>query len=493
MLSQRLLKFTLLLALTLNLTSCKKDTQMISNKTTDLYGNEILLDKDGKVIMKNFTYKIPGIFEEKLQTIKISDSEFLQSEKERATKQLNEIKKILDSSPYKDYKPIYFDPKSEGDYLLFDKWLQLSYKAPKYGSIAPWTNSEKAYYESLKTKRERYIYLVIRSGLISAVIDLPQELIYDPKEQVDNNGNLINKEYASIYNKVMKNMHTLKSDFFAGEWAISAQLLGNIDEYSTLWASGFKARGVQSLFLAAQLGNLDAFNTLVSEYGYSGAYTMGLNKNIQKSFFIKNLFEQTIPKEFINRRDSSVFISFPSNSEINSIKSYPPFDEFGMIPYLDELIGVDWVLDNSKKDIYGDVISELKDNYINNGKLLDPRDINSTVESRKEFMDKLNWLVDRRVITSDISLPYETDWKQKDIELVTDTETLSAKVISLYPPQGYPNAPYYFTPEQLKELFHSGKLDKKLNPTIPAIYRDHFPEDLREKILKFGRDRGIKD
>ena len=65
--------------------------------------------------------------------------------------------------------------------------------------------------------------------------------------------------------------------------------------------------------------------------------------------------------------------------------------------------------------------------------------------------------------------------------------------MSLTPPEGYPNAPYYNTPEELTRLYEAGKLDKKLNPLTPVMYRDSFPEDLRQKILNYAKEHNIKD
>lgn len=81
----------------------------------------------------------------------------------------------------KRYKPLYLYPSlktGETSTLLeFKAWRDLYLKDPPKGKIAPWTKKEKAYYESLQTKRERYQYLVIRSGLRSAVIDIPFDAI----------------------------------------------------------------------------------------------------------------------------------------------------------------------------------------------------------------------------------------------------------------------------------------------------------------------------
>ncbi|HEB9352043.1 TPA: hypothetical protein RZK41_001798, partial [Campylobacter coli] len=93
------------------------------------------------------------------------------------SKALFEGDRILRNSPYKDYKPIYLDPNfytgQASTLLEFKEWQSIYLKDPIKGSIAPWTKAEKAYYKSLKTKRERYKYLIIRSGIRSTVIDIP--------------------------------------------------------------------------------------------------------------------------------------------------------------------------------------------------------------------------------------------------------------------------------------------------------------------------------
>ena len=95
-----------------------------------------------------------------------------------ASKLVLEARSILDSSPYKNYKPLYYNPKpnslGQTDYLSFKPWLDISYK-PSSNKIAPWTKTEKAYYESLKDKRDRYIYLVKRSNLKCTMIDIPED------------------------------------------------------------------------------------------------------------------------------------------------------------------------------------------------------------------------------------------------------------------------------------------------------------------------------
>ncbi|RTJ18437.1 hypothetical protein C3H88_09395, partial [Campylobacter jejuni] len=94
---------------------------------------------------------------------------------EEYSKALFEAHNIKRNSPYKDYKPQYLDPEfhtgEKSTLLEFKDWQSIYLKDPIKGAIAPWTKAEKAYYKSLKTKRERYKYLAIRSGLRSVVID----------------------------------------------------------------------------------------------------------------------------------------------------------------------------------------------------------------------------------------------------------------------------------------------------------------------------------
>lgn len=123
-----------------------------------------------------------------------NDSAYLKEK----SQMLLEARSILDSSPYKNYEPLYYNPKpnslGQTDYLSFKPWLDISYK-PSSTKIAPWTKTEKAYYESLKDKRDRYIYLVKRSNLKCTMIDIPDDAI----GRVDSNGKLTKPEYAEIY------------------------------------------------------------------------------------------------------------------------------------------------------------------------------------------------------------------------------------------------------------------------------------------------------
>nr|WP_244914954.1 hypothetical protein [Helicobacter equorum] len=163
-----------------------------------------------------------------------------------------------------------------------------------------------------------------------------------------------------------------------------------------------------------------------------------------------------------------------------------------MLPYIDEIMGVDWVMDLNM--LYGYSVDadrwtlERCIREIDEGKLLDPRDPKATEQTRLEFKERIRTIRFRRY---DADLP--NDWTQKQVDLYIDSMLLEAKIMAVIPPQGYPNAPTYYIPEYLDELYEAGKLDKLLNPTIPAIYRESFPQELRDKIQWYAKKHNIKE
>ena len=379
------------------------------------------------------------------------------------SKYLLDSRSILDSSPYKNYKPLYYNPKpnslGQTDYLSFKPWLDISYK-PISTKLSPWTKSEKAYYESLKDKRDRYIYLVKRSNLKCTMIDIPDDAI----GRVDSNGKLTKPEYAEIYDEVDRNKNTLKSELFIGEWNLCAGVLGNPSAFGTGGSAGFKARDFQKAFLAAQLGVVEALNYLADSFKYY-TYGMGVNKNLDTYEKIRKLYKN------------------------------PPLDEYGMMPYLDEIVGNYFVMDFNRGgvilDPIADTVHHLREMVEDKGKLLDPRDIDANETTREEFLKYAKETLHDFQAPYDVAEPDDTELKQ--VMLNRDSGILEAKIMSLTPPEGYPNAPYYNTPEELTRLYEAGKLDKKLNPLTPVMYRDSFPEDLRQKILSYAKEHNIKD
>ena len=414
-------------------------------------GMEIPFDKKTNLMIpNNDNYKKPR-----------TNKEYLEIQ----SKYLLEARSILDSSPYKNYKPLYYNPKpnslGQTDYLSFKPWLDISYK-PSSTKISPWTKTEKAYYESLKDKRDRYIYLVKRSNLKCTMIDIPDDAI----GRVDSNGKLTKPEYAEIYDEVNSHKGTLKSELFAAEWNICAGVLGDMGGFVGgvgLGYAGFKARAYQSMFLSAQLGQDGALEALADLFEYS-TYLVGLNKNLQMA------------------------------EEFRKLAKNPPLDEYGMMPYLDEIVGNYFVMDFNRGlalDTDGRVMRYFRKLVEDEGKLLDPRDIDANETTREEFMTKMKDVLKDEMLPFDVAEPDDQEYKQ--VILNRDINILEAKIMSLTPPEGYPNAPYYNTPEELTRLYEAGKLDKKLNPLTPVMYRDSFPEDLRAKILSYAKEHNIKD
>ena len=375
-------------------------------------------------------------------------------------------RQILNSSPYKDYKPSYFNPNpneyGQTEYLSFEPWYKLSFK-PNSKEISPWTKKEKAYYESLKDKRDRYIYLVKRSNLKCSMLEIPDDAI----ARVDEKGRLTKPEYKDIYDTVERNVDTLKSRLFSGEWRVCAGILGDKRAFASatvLNNSGFKSRARQSVFLAAQLGEVDALKVL-ARYFSTSAYMSGSNKNLSRSLEFQALYKN------------------------------PPLDEYGMIPYLDEIVGSDFIMDFNRGGVAaipdGGFHLGLKEIVQEKGELLDPRDIDANEKTREEFTNFIKKVLPDSM--EEFNGGFPKDWDNKRLNLYIDSTLLESKIMSLTPPEGYPNAPYYNTPEELKRMYESGKLDKRLNPLTPAMYKPSFPKDLKDKIEEYAKEHNIKD
>ena len=420
-----------------------------------------LMDNTYTVIAPN-GMEIP--FDKKTNLIIAEKNPNMQLAPDLAAKVVLDSRSILDSSPYKNYKPLYYNPKpnslGQTDYLSFKPWLDISYK-PSSTKLSPWTKSEKAYYESLKDKRDRYIYLVKRSNLKCTMIDIPDDAI----GRVDSSGKLTKPEYAEIYDEVDRNKNTLKSELFIGEWGICAGVLGDRESLGNGNEGGFKAREFQAVFLAAQLGVVEALHVLADCFKYY-TYTVGVNKNLDTYEKILKLYKN------------------------------PPLDEYGMMPYLDEIVGNYFVMDFNRDGVInnadGSLHKRLRKLVEDKGELLDPRDLDANETTREEFVNYIKSHMGKFQEEYGKGA-FPNRWSEKDLSLYIDSALLEAKIMSLTPPEGYPNAPYYNTPEELTRLYEAGKLDKKLNPLTPVIYRDSFPEDLRQKILSYAKEHNIKD
>lgn len=383
--------------------------------------------------------------------------------REIQTQALLEANAILMDSPYKDYKPKILNPElkagQNSTLLEFKRIQSYYYKEPPIGKVAPWTKKEKAYYESLKTKRERYKYLLIRSGLRSGAVNIP----YQAYCNIDENSNLINPNFAEIYEEVDENRGTLGYGYLPlAEWELAAGLLGDvygIGGATAFFNTGFKARGIQVYWIYMQVLSLSG---VLDNYEPALALGYGLVGNLKKQNMLKK-FEKN-----------------------------PPYDKFKMLPYLDEMIGVDWVMDFNEhlliNDAGGDALSWICQK-IEKGELLDPRDIRATSDDRIAF-DKQRKTSDFR--TFDMEKPNE--WSVENMESFKMHLRLQAGIATMTPHQSYPNAPIYATPEYLQKLYDDGKFDaKKWDITIPAIYREHFPQYLRDEIEAFAKKHNIRD
>ena len=410
-------------------------------------GDEVLFDKETNLIVSKGGR---------------GDSAYLKEK----SKMLLDSRQILNSSPYKDYKPSYFNPNpneyGQTEYLSFEPWYKLSFK-PNSKEISPWTKKEKAYYESLKDKRDRYIYLVKRSNLKCSMLEIPDDAI----GRVDEKGRLTKPEYKDIYDTVERNVDTLKSRLFSGEWRVCAGILGDKRAFASatvLNNSGFKSRARQSVFLAAQLGEVDALKVL-ARYFSTSAYMSGSNKNLSRSLEFQALYKN------------------------------PPLDQHGMIPYLDEIVGSDFIMDFNRGGVAaipdGGFYLGLKEIVQDKGELLDPRDIDANEKTREEFTNFIKKVLPDSM--EEFNGGFPQDWDSKRLNLYIDSTLLESKIMSLTPPEGYPNAPYYNTPEELKRMYESGKLDKRLNPLTPAMYKPSFPKDLKDKIEEYAKEHNIKD
>ncbi|OUT10889.1 thioredoxin reductase, partial [Campylobacter concisus] len=164
-------------------------------------------------------------------------------------------------------------------------------------------------------------------------------------------------------------------------------------------------------------------------------------------------------------------------------------------PYLDEIVGSYFVMDFNRDNLVvipsGGFHAGLREIVEEKGELLDPRDIDANETTRNEFDNFIKKVLDDN--KEDFKGGFPAEWDERRLSLYIDSTLLEAKIMSLTPPEGYPNAPYYNTPEELTRLYEAGKLDKKLNPLTPVMYRESFPEDLRAKILSYAKEHNIKE
>ncbi|EFP2895324.1 hypothetical protein HP685_001942, partial [Campylobacter jejuni] len=153
---------------------------------------------------------------------------------------------------------------------------------------------------------------------------------------------------------------------FRQEWGIAAGILGKPEYFVRSKNHGFNARMIQCFILYIQLtgGGYEELGIKRGIYNYAdnlleiGIGMAGIHKNPLRAKLVKDLAKTIQP------------------------------DEFGMLPFIDEIMGVDWVIDYNKyriaRDESGDIYKALRSDIVE-GKIKDPRDIDSTYESRREF------------------------------------------------------------------------------------------------------------
>ncbi|TKX34235.1 hypothetical protein, partial [Campylobacter taeniopygiae] len=249
---------------------------------------------------------------------------------------------------------------------------------------------------------------------------------------------------------------TLASDLIAGEYQLCLGILGNKKAFYNaaieLSSAGLKSRGFQALWLGVQLGDKDALEALY--YRSIEIYDNPLKQQIIKNF-----------------------------------AKHPPYDKYGMLPFLDELISTEWIIDPNEYNFIYDIDNKVMKTLsyvVSDGKLK-----NSTPESRWKFDQEIDAY--KKGCARNYSYDIPNRWSEAKVETYLEELYLQAKLAALTPPQGYPNAPYYFTPEKLEWYYKRHKLDRLLDPRIPAINRYNFPEELRAKIRAYAKEHGIKE
>ncbi|HDZ5107755.1 TPA: hypothetical protein RTH10_001690, partial [Campylobacter jejuni] len=116
-----------------------------------------------------------------------------------------------------------------------------------------------------------------------------------------------------------------------------------------LASAGLMSRGFQALWLGAQLGDKRALEDLNN--GSFDAFIIGAHNNPLKKQLIKDFAK------------------------------HPPYDKYGMLPFLDELISTEWIIDPNEYNFIYDIDNGVMRTMlgdIREGKYKDPRDVDST-------------------------------------------------------------------------------------------------------------------
>ena len=518
----------------------------------------------------------------------------------------------MDKSPYKNYKPLIYKKDSimngfrgySNANLYVANWKKIYLKGSMRGNkIAPWTNSEKAYYESLDG-RGRYDYLVIRSGLESSIItkkeyalrqiDRPKEKVYiqtydEAREEYiallrmiqgetfyAKSSKEVNQIYITRHNmfisviKKLSFVYEKSGDYKAGLLLAEVYMNDNYYVAKVLSASekanrratdlcpllraiepfirektkkavnillelieaynlpdayygmylyhaildpisgldeAYRAPNIVKtpeywLDLALKYGSYDAFESLSDRYNdnlFNAEYclAMGILGNNAAFHWATNGFNRW---GFATRKAQAEILAIQlgfentmyMREEFSSILKKIPKDKYGLRPFFTEYIDISFYEELNRTNYEGDpsyLRWQFLQEKVKQGKLLDPTDKKATKESREAYRKvAMNWYQNPYD-----AIGFKEEWQDYVIERHSKRVVLRAKILSITPPQGYPNAPFYYFPEEIDEKFEKGELDFNLDPRIPAIYRISFPPEIRQKILEYARKHNIKD
>lgn len=561
-------------------------------------GLEVIFDSKTNLIMPNGKYpneKYPDLV--KAPEIK--------------ARMILDARKEMDSSPYKNYKPLlykkdsivngFMGAKTSNLYML--EWKKIYLKESVKGKeIAPWTNSEKAYYQSLNG-RERYNYLVARSGIESSIIvykHIALREIERPKEQIylqtydkakkeyealllsiekedfyfksdDEKWDIYKRQFAKFESVIQKLefVYTKSRDYKAG--LLLAEVYMNDDYYVAAALAQYPYDDKEELSLSIKrikstiqaktkrsvnilLELIEAYNLPDAYYGmYRYCVIQKQSGSVVKVYYnapniiktpeywfelalqygsydaFKSL-SNDLNRELLNaeyclslgilgNKDGFIWAGLGLNrwgfatrasqahilalqlgyeNELRLGKQYMkllkkiPKDEYGLRPFLTEYIDILFSEELNRTNYEGDpsfLRLEFLNEKIKSGELLSPTDPKATKESRETY---------RKIAMSWHKNPYDAigfkeEWEDYQVERHAKRVVLRAKILALTPPQGYPNAPFYYFPEEIEERFEKGELDFKQDPRIPAIYRESFPQELRDKIQSYAKKHNIKN
>ena len=526
-------------------------------------------------------------------------------------KMILDAREEMDKSPYKNYKPLIYKKDSiingfrgySNANLYVENLKKIYLKGSMKGSkIAPWTNSEKAYYESLDG-RGRYNYLVTRSGLESSIIEYKEIALREierPKEKVFlqtydeareeyiallrmiqeetfyyKSSKEVNQIYITRHNmfisviKKLSFVYEKSRDYKAG--LLLAEVYMNEDYYVAKVLSEYpydKEKPLSSyieeiksfirektkravnillelieaynlpdayhgmyqyaivlqepgsvvksyynapniiktpeywLDLALKYGSYDAFQSLSDGYNdnlFNAEYclAMGILGNNAAFHWTTNGFNRWgFATREVQAEILAIQLGFENTmymrEEFGRILKKIPKDKYGLRPFFTEHIDISFYEELNRTNYEGDpsfLRWEFLQEKVKEGKLLEPTDKKATKQSRQAYRKvAMNWYKNPYD-----AIGFKEEWQDYVVERHSKRVVLRAKILAITPPQGYPNAPFYYFPEEIEEKFEKGELDFNLDPRIPAIYRASFPPEIRQKILDYAKKHNIND